>query len=95
MSKWIKSAEVGLENYNIANSFKFQSISRAEILLTMSKMVHGVGATAYPRHREIFKLISKNSLTDRVMFVRVAAVKVCFSIFYKDKSFLVSSRFVQ
>jgi hypothetical protein len=41
-------------------------------------MVHGLGVSAYSRHRDIFKLISKSSLTDRVMFVRVAAVKVSY-----------------
>lgn len=61
MTKWMKSAE---------------SNSRAEILLTISKLIRGLGSTAYSRHRDIFKMISKNSLTDRVMFVRVAAVKV-------------------
>jgi hypothetical protein len=60
MTKWMKSAE---------------STSRADILLTLSKLIRGLGPTAYSRHRDIFKLVSKNSLTDRVMFVRVAAVR--------------------
>ncbi|KAI1707379.1 HEAT repeat-containing protein 5A [Ditylenchus destructor] len=60
MAKWIKSAE---------------SASRAEILFTLSKMVHGLGSAAHSIHKELYKLLSKTYLNDRVLNVRAAAAK--------------------
>ncbi|CAD5231280.1 unnamed protein product [Bursaphelenchus xylophilus] len=68
MAKWIKSAD---------------SASRTEILLTLSKMVHGLGPSSHSIHKDLYKLLSKGYLTDRVMFVRAAAVK-CLSGLVSD-----------
>uniref|UniRef100_A0A915D0I2 HEAT repeat-containing protein 5B n=1 Tax=Ditylenchus dipsaci TaxID=166011 RepID=A0A915D0I2_9BILA len=60
MAKWIKSAESG---------------SRAEILQTLAKMVHGLGSAGYSIHKDLYKLLSKTYLNDRVLNVRAAASK--------------------
>lgn len=41
-------------------------------------MISGLGSTAYSIHKDLYKLISKNYLFDRVMLVRIAALKVIF-----------------
>lgn len=41
-------------------------------------MVSGLGSVAFSIHKDLYKLISKNYLFDRVMLVRIAAVKVFF-----------------
>lgn len=71
MSKWIKSAE---------------SSSRAEILNTLSKMVHGLGSAAYSIHRDLYKMISKAYLTDRVMNVRMAAATCLLDLVSEENS---------
>ncbi|KAH7730559.1 HEAT repeat-containing protein 5B-like isoform X1 [Aphelenchoides avenae] len=60
LTKWLKGAE---------------STSRTEILLTLAKMVHGLGSAAYSVHKELYKLLTKGYLTERVMSVRVAAIR--------------------
>ncbi|CAD5225791.1 unnamed protein product [Bursaphelenchus okinawaensis] len=70
LAKWIKSAD---------------SASRTEILLTLSKMVYGLGPSAHSIHKDLYKLLTKGYLTDRVMFVRVAAVK-CLSGLVSDQT---------
>ncbi|KJH43158.1 HEAT repeat protein [Dictyocaulus viviparus] len=58
LMKWLKVAE---------------SQSRAEILMTLSSMVVGLGAGAASFYKDIFKA-AKAHLADRVMFVRTAAL---------------------
>ena len=60
MVKWLKSAE---------------SSTRAEILLTISKMIHGLGTAAFSVHKDLYKQLTKTYLTDRVMPVRAAAAQ--------------------
>ncbi|KAJ1347296.1 hypothetical protein KIN20_002322 [Parelaphostrongylus tenuis] len=59
MVKWLKVAE---------------SQGRAEILLTLSSMVMGLGAGAVAFHKDVYKA-AKAHLADRVMAVRAAAVQ--------------------
>ncbi|KAI6188999.1 HEAT repeat-containing protein 5B [Aphelenchoides besseyi] len=65
MTKWLKSAE---------------SSSRAEILLTLSKMIRGLNSPSFlVHHKDLYKTI-RFYLTERVMAVRVAAVKAFHSL---------------
>ena len=66
MIKWLKSAE---------------SNSRTEILMTLSKMIHGLDSAAFSVHKDLFKQLSKTYLTDRVMSVRAAAATVSFCFY--------------
>lgn len=65
MIKWLKSAE---------------SNTRAEILSTLSKMIHGLGSGAYTIHKDLYKQLTKSYLIDRVMPVRAAAATVSYFI---------------
>uniref|UniRef100_A0AC34Q6C8 HEAT repeat-containing protein 5B n=1 Tax=Panagrolaimus sp. JU765 TaxID=591449 RepID=A0AC34Q6C8_9BILA len=60
MVKWLKSAE---------------SSTRTEILLTISKMISGLGNAAFSVHKDLYKQLTKSYLTDRVMPVRAAAAQ--------------------
>ncbi len=52
-----------------------QSQSRGEILLTLGKMVVGLGSAGQSIHREVYKAV-RPMMTDRVMAPRMAAAKV-------------------
>uniref|UniRef100_A0A1I8B3B7 HEAT repeat-containing protein 5B n=1 Tax=Meloidogyne hapla TaxID=6305 RepID=A0A1I8B3B7_MELHA len=62
LAKWLKSAE---------------STARIEILITISKMLHGLGSGTFPIFKDIYKCLAR-ALFDRVMAVRVAAAN-CFA----------------
>ncbi len=65
-----------------------QSQGRSEILLSLQKVLGGLGGAAASCHRDIFKH-ARSMLTDRSMAVRCAVAKVTvykrdglFSVFY-------------
>uniref|UniRef100_F1KQ33 HEAT repeat-containing protein 5B n=1 Tax=Ascaris suum TaxID=6253 RepID=F1KQ33_ASCSU len=74
MSKWIKNAE---------------SQGRAELMVTFSKMVTGLGAAASSIHKDLYKIV-RNHITDRVMPVRVAAIN-CLTAMIPEYSFLYTN----
>ncbi len=51
---------------------------RVEVLLTLERIINGLGSTGRNIHREIFK-IAKIHICDRVMSVRSAAAMVLLS----------------
>ena len=52
-----------------------QSQGRYEIMLSLEKILRGLGASAVPCHRDVYKA-ARACLTDRSMAVRCAAAKV-------------------
>jgi DNA-binding Lrp family transcriptional regulator len=52
-----------------------QSQGRYEIMLSVEKILRGLGVSAMPCHRDIYKA-TRACLTDRSMAVRCAAAKV-------------------
>lgn len=41
-------------------------------------MVHGLGSAAFSIHKDLYKVLSKTYMTDRIMKVRAAAARVLF-----------------
>uniref|UniRef100_A0A0N4ZQI2 HEAT repeat-containing protein 5B n=1 Tax=Parastrongyloides trichosuri TaxID=131310 RepID=A0A0N4ZQI2_PARTI len=68
ISKWIRSAE---------------SLVRAEILNTITKIILGLGNASTTIHRDTYKSLVKPYLTDRVLSVRIAAVN-CLHALVKE-----------
>ncbi|CEF62045.1 Armadillo-like helical domain and Armadillo-type fold domain-containing protein [Strongyloides ratti] len=68
ISKWIKSAE---------------SMVRAEILNTITKIILGLGNASTSIHRDTYKSLVKPYLTDRVLSVRIAAIN-CLHALVKE-----------
>uniref|UniRef100_A0A0N5BD00 HEAT repeat-containing protein 5B n=1 Tax=Strongyloides papillosus TaxID=174720 RepID=A0A0N5BD00_STREA len=68
ISKWIKSAE---------------SMVRAEILNTITKIILGLGNASTSIHKDTYKSLVKPYLTDRVLSVRIAAVN-CLHALVKE-----------
>lgn len=58
--------------------YAFQSQTRCEIMISMEKIVAGLGNAATSVHKDIFKAL-RHCLTDRVMTVRCSAAKVSFN----------------
>ncbi|XP_042908893.1 HEAT repeat-containing protein 5B [Parasteatoda tepidariorum] len=65
------------------------SQTRCEIMISMEKVVSGLGNAATSVHKDIFKAL-KHCLTDRVMTVRCAAAK-CLQEMIKHSQFLYTS----
>lgn len=55
--------------------FLSQSQGRYEIMLSLEKILRGLGVSAVPCHRDVYKA-ARTCLTDRSMAVRCAAAKV-------------------
>lgn len=53
----------------------FQSQGRCEIMLTLEKVVGGVGSAGNNTFKDVYKA-TKHCMTDRAMSVRFAAAKV-------------------
>lgn len=66
--------------------FLSQSQGRYEIMLSLEKILRGLGVSAVPCHRDVYKA-ARTCLTDRSLAVRCAAAKVT----PLDRSFLLSS----
>ncbi|KAF7644185.1 hypothetical protein LDENG_00226290, partial [Lucifuga dentata] len=66
-----------------------ESQGRHEIMLSVEKMLRGLGVSAAPCHRDIYKA-ARTCLTDRSMVVRCAAAK-CLLELQRDAGFLWSS----
>lgn len=66
-----------------------ESQGRCEILLSLEKMLRGLGSSAAPVHRDVYKA-SRTCLTDRSMAVRCAAAK-CLQELQREALFLSSS----
>lgn len=61
--------------------FLSQSQGRYEIMLSLEKILRGLGVSAVPCHRDIYKA-ARTCLTDRSMAVRCAAAKVRMTSVY-------------
>ena len=55
--------------------FILQSQGRCEIMLSLQRVLSGLGSNGAALHRDIYKAV-KGALTDRSMSVRCAAAKV-------------------
>ncbi|XP_054715706.1 HEAT repeat-containing protein 5B-like [Uloborus diversus] len=66
-----------------------ESQTRCEIMVTMEKIVSGLGNAAVSVHKDIFKAL-KHCLTDRVMTVRCSAAK-CLQEMLKHSPFLYTT----
>lgn len=55
--------------------FLCQSQGRYEIMLSLERILRGLGVSALPCHRDIYKA-ARTCLTDRSLAVRCAAAKV-------------------
>ncbi|KAG7238095.1 hypothetical protein INR49_031449 [Caranx melampygus] len=62
---------------------------RYEIMLSVEKMLRGLGVSAVPCHRDVYKA-ARTCLTDRSMAVRCAAAK-CLLELHREASFLWTS----
>lgn len=60
-------------------SWFHQSQGRGEILLSLQKVLHGLGGAAASCHRDIYKN-ARSLLTDRSMAVRCAVAKVSLPV---------------
>ena len=60
-------------------SYIFQSQCRAETMLTLEKVVNGLGSGGSSAYKDIYKA-SKQAMSDRAMAVRTAAAKVGLKI---------------
>ncbi|KAF3700710.1 HEAT repeat-containing protein 5A [Channa argus] len=66
-----------------------ESQGRYEIMLSLEKILRGLGANAVPCHRDIYK-VARTCLTDRSMAVRCAASK-CLLELQREATFLWTS----
>ena len=57
-----------------------ESVLRNAIMLTLEKIVIGLGAAGQSAYRDIYKA-ARSALLDRALFVRAAAARVCYSPF--------------
>lgn len=57
--------------------FTLQSQGRCEIMLSLQRVLSGLGSNGAVLHRDIYKAV-KGALTDRSMSVRCAAAKVLY-----------------
>ncbi|XP_044520994.1 HEAT repeat-containing protein 5A [Gracilinanus agilis] len=75
---------------NILKAMKSaESQGRYEIMLSLQNILNGLGATAAPCHRDIYKA-ARSCLTDRSMAVRCAAAK-CLLELQKEATFMWST----
>ncbi|XP_053192170.1 HEAT repeat-containing protein 5A [Scomber japonicus] len=84
---------VGLFKETLTNLLKAmknaESQGRYEIMCSVEKMLQGLGVSAVPGHRDVYKA-ARACLTDRSMSVRCAAAK-CLLELQREASFLWSS----
>ncbi|KAJ1103115.1 hypothetical protein NDU88_000543 [Pleurodeles waltl] len=66
-----------------------ESQGRYEIMLSLERILSGLGASAGPCHRDVYKA-ARSCLTDRSMIVRCAAAK-CLMVLQAEASFMWTS----
>lgn len=67
------------------SSADLQSQGRSEILMSLQKVLSGLGSAAASCHRDIYKN-ARSLLTDRAMAVRCAVAKVSLLDFLNDRN---------
>ena len=68
--------------FNECSVCLFQSQGRCEIMLTLQKVVGGLGSAGGTTYKDIYKA-SRQCMTDRSMMVRSAAAKVSGNTVYR------------
>ena len=59
----------------VSLSYCFQSQGRYEVMITMQKVIAGLGSAGSNCYKDVYKA-ARNCMTDRAMTVRSAAAKV-------------------